>query len=55
VKLSDSRKYQLLLEISQKVRDTFDMDETLTHILDTIHSVVDYDAAGMDGLNSPGK
>jgi sigma-B regulation protein RsbU (phosphoserine phosphatase) len=51
VKLSDSRKYQLLLEISQKVRDTFDMDETLTHILDTIHSVVDYDAAGIFVLN----
>lgn len=51
MKLSDNRKYQLLLEISQKVRDTFDMDETLTHILDTIHGVVDYDAAGIFVLN----
>ena len=51
MKLSDSRKFQLLLEISQKVRDTFDLDETLTHILDTIHGVVDYDAAGIFVLN----
>ncbi len=49
--LSDKKKYQLLLEISQKVRDTLDLDETMNHILDMVKSVVDYDAAGIFVLN----
>jgi sigma-B regulation protein RsbU (phosphoserine phosphatase) len=49
--LSDKKKYQLLLAISQKVRDTLDLDETMNHILDMVKSVVDYDAAGIFVLN----
>ncbi|MBN2256374.1 MAG: SpoIIE family protein phosphatase [Anaerolineaceae bacterium] len=49
--LTDKHKYQLLLEISQKVRDTLDLDETMNHLLDTVKTVVDYDAAGIFILN----
>jgi sigma-B regulation protein RsbU (phosphoserine phosphatase) len=49
--LTDKKKYQLLLEISHKVRDTLDLDETMYHLLDTVKTVVDYDAAGIFVLN----
>ena len=45
--LTGEKKYQLLLEISQKIRDTLDLDEIMEHLLDTIQAVVDYDAAGI--------
>jgi sigma-B regulation protein RsbU (phosphoserine phosphatase) len=49
--LTDRDKYQLLFEISQKVRDTLDLDEIMDHLLDTVKTVVDYDAAGIFVLN----
>jgi serine phosphatase RsbU (regulator of sigma subunit) len=41
------QRYQLLLEISRRVRETLDLDEILDHLLDVVRSVVDYDAAGI--------
>ncbi len=49
--LTADQKYKLLLEIAQKTRDTLDLDEIMNHILDTIHPVVNYDAAGVFVLN----
>ena len=49
--LSVERRYQLLLEISQRVRETLNLDEILEHLLDVVRSVVDYDAAGIFVLN----
>lgn len=51
MKLTAETRYQLLLEISQKVSETLDLDEILEHLLDTIQTVVDYDAAGIFILN----
>jgi phosphoserine phosphatase RsbU/P len=51
MQLDDRKKYQLLFEISQKVRDTLDLDEIMNHLLDTVRTVVDYDAAGIFVLN----
>jgi len=49
--LSVEQKYQLLLEISHRVRETLDLDEILDHLLDVVRSIVDYDAAGIFVLN----
>lgn len=49
--LTGEKKYQLLVEISQKIRDTLDLDEIMEHMLDTIKTVLDYDAAGIFVLN----
>jgi sigma-B regulation protein RsbU (phosphoserine phosphatase) len=49
--LKDETKYQILSEISQKIRDTLDLDEILEHLLDTIKTVINYDAAGIFVLN----
>jgi serine phosphatase RsbU (regulator of sigma subunit) len=49
--LTPEEKYQLLLEISQKVRDTLDLDEILEHLLDSVKTVLVYDAAGIFVLN----
>ena len=49
--LTDSQKYQLLIEISHKLGDTLDLDEILDHLLDVVKTVVDYDAAGIFVLN----
>jgi sigma-B regulation protein RsbU (phosphoserine phosphatase) len=51
MKLTSEQKYQLMLDISQKVRDTLDLDHILDHLLDAVKSVVDYDAAGIFVLN----
>ena len=51
MKLTPKRKYQLLLDISQKVRDTLDLDEIMEHLLDIVKSVYAYDAAGIFVLN----
>lgn len=51
MKLSIETKYQLILDISQKVRDTLDLDEILNHLLDSVKTVLDYDAAGIFVLN----
>ena len=49
--LSTEEKYRLLIEISHKLRDTLDLDEITNHLLDTLQTVVDYDAAGFFVLN----
>ena len=49
--LTLEKKYQLLLDISHKVRDTLDLDEIMEHLLDTVQTVLDYDAAGIFVLN----
>jgi GAF domain-containing protein len=51
MQLTDKKKYQLLYDISQQVRDTLDLDEILSHLLDTAKTVLDYDAAGIFVLN----
>ena len=51
MQLTDEKKYHLLLEIAHKVRDTLDLDEIMEHLLDTIKTVVEYDAAGIFVLN----
>ncbi len=45
--LTTETKYKLLLQISHRIRDTLDLDEILDHMLDAVHSAVDYDAAGI--------
>ncbi len=45
--LTTETKYKLLLQISHRIRDTLDLDEILEHMLDAVHSAVDYDAAGI--------
>jgi serine phosphatase RsbU (regulator of sigma subunit) len=49
--LTAEAKYCLLLEISQKLRDTLDLEVILNHLLDTIQTFLDYDAAGIFVLN----
>jgi len=51
IKLTAEKKYQLLLDISQKVRDTMNLDEIMEHLLDTVKTVFEYDAAGIFVLN----
>ncbi|HSF81008.1 MAG TPA: GAF domain-containing SpoIIE family protein phosphatase [Anaerolineales bacterium] len=51
IELTSETKYQLLLQISHKVRDTLELDVILNHLLETVKSVVDYDAAGIFVLN----
>ena len=48
---TSDQKYQLLLEIAQKTRDTLDLDEIMVHLLDTIQTIVHYDAGGIFVLN----
>lgn len=52
IQLNSDTKYQLLLQISHKVRDTLDLDTILNHLLDSVKTVVDYDAAGIFVLNT---
>lgn len=51
MELSSEIKYRLLLEITQKVRDTLDLDEILNLILDTLQTNLACDAAGIFILN----
>jgi sigma-B regulation protein RsbU (phosphoserine phosphatase) len=45
--LTVETKYRLLLQISHRIRDTLDLDQILDHMLDAVHSAVEYDAAGV--------
>jgi sigma-B regulation protein RsbU (phosphoserine phosphatase) len=54
VALTNQTKYELLLQISQKVRNTLDLDEILNLLLDTLLSTIEYDAAGIFILNTAG-
>lgn len=49
--LTDDKKFEILLAISHKVRDTLDLDEIMDDLLDTVKTLVDYDAAGIFVLN----
>jgi sigma-B regulation protein RsbU (phosphoserine phosphatase) len=49
--LSAKVKYEILREISFRIRDTFNLDEILNHLLDTVEKVISYDAAGIFVLN----
>lgn len=44
-------KYRLLLEISQQISRTIDLQEVVNHLLRSVRSVVDYDAAGIFVVN----
>lgn len=50
-RLTSQRKFQLLLQISQQTRDTFDLEQILNILLDEVKLLVDYDAAGIFVLN----
>ena len=54
VALTNQTKYELLLQISQKVRNTLDLDEILNLLLDTLLTTIEYDAAGIFILNIAG-
>jgi serine phosphatase RsbU (regulator of sigma subunit) len=45
--LTAESKYEILRDISESIRDTLDLDTILNKILDTIYSVINYDAAGI--------
>jgi sigma-B regulation protein RsbU (phosphoserine phosphatase) len=45
--LSAQEKYQLLRDLSFKIKDTLDLNVILNHLLDSLKSVIDYDAAGI--------
>ena len=45
------QKYQILFDLFQAIRDTFELDEIMTQLLDMIQPIIDYDAAGIFVLN----
>jgi len=49
--LSSEEKYQLLRDISFKIKDTLDLNVILNHLLDSLKTVINYDAAGIFVLN----
>lgn len=49
--LTAEARYRLLLDLSRKVRGTLDLGETLDRLLDTVRTIVEYDAAGIFVLN----
>ena len=51
MELTIENKYQLILDIQHKVRDTLDLDEILEQLLDSVNVVLEYDAAGIFVLN----
>lgn len=52
IKLTSEVKYRLLKEITFKMRDSFDLDTTLRHILSSLNKIIHYDAAGIFILNN---
>jgi serine phosphatase RsbU (regulator of sigma subunit) len=50
-KLTNESKYELLRDISFRIRKTFDLEEILNHLLDTVATIIPYDAAGIFVLN----
>jgi sigma-B regulation protein RsbU (phosphoserine phosphatase) len=50
-KLTPESKYELLKDISFRIRKTFDLDEILNHLLDTVGTIIPHDAAGIFVLN----
>ena len=47
MELSAENKYQLLRDISFKIKDTLDLNDILNLLLDSLKTVIDYDAAGI--------
>lgn len=47
LELSTEDKYNLLRDISLKIKDTFDLNQILRVLLDLLKTVIDYDAAGI--------
>ncbi len=45
--LTPEFKYRFLLQISEKVRGTLDLEDVLNHLIETLRPVIDYDAAGI--------
>ena len=56
--LTSELKYQLLRDISHKIKGTLDLDIILNLLLDLLLNVIDYDAAGIfvlsEDINHPG-
>jgi serine phosphatase RsbU (regulator of sigma subunit) len=48
--LTADAKFELLLQISQRISGTLDLDEILAHLLDAVRGVLHYDAAGIFAL-----
>jgi sigma-B regulation protein RsbU (phosphoserine phosphatase) len=51
IELTPETKYQLLLTFLHKLRDTLDLEVILHQLLDTVDTIVTYDAAGVFILN----
>lgn len=51
IELTSEIKYQLLRNISHKIRDTLNLDNILNLLLDLLANIIDYDAAGIFILN----
>ena len=49
--LSAEDKYRLLRDISFKIKDTLDLNVILNQLLDSLNTVIDYEAAGIFVLN----
>ena len=58
IELTSEIKYQLLRDISHKIRGTLDLDKILNLLLDLLADIIDYDAAGIfilsEDINHPG-
>jgi len=46
-KLSAEIKYEILRDVSFRISGTFNLEEILNHLLDTVDKVIKYDAAGI--------
>jgi phosphoserine phosphatase RsbU/P len=51
IRLTAAAKYRLLRDISYRIRDTLDLKIILNHLLDAVHQILPYDAAGIFVLN----
>jgi sigma-B regulation protein RsbU (phosphoserine phosphatase) len=51
IQLTADEKYRFLRDISYRIRDTLDLKVILDHLLDTVHQILPYDAAGIFVLN----
>ena len=49
--LTAEQKYELLRDISTRIRGTFNLQEILNHLLDAVRTIIEYDAAGIFVLN----
>ncbi len=52
IKLNAEAKYNLLKDISFKLKNTLDLDKILNQLLDSLQTIIDYDAAGIFVLGS---